>query len=67
MIRLLPKFASGINTLESLDDKGASGGNEGDGCLSVLDRKLDSDPESLPGTRGLGYIFTNFFRVLNVR
>jgi hypothetical protein len=31
-------------TLESLDDEGAGGGDEGDLGLSVLDRQLNSNP-----------------------
>ena len=48
-------------TLESLDDKGGSGGNDGDGGLTVLDGQLDGDTETLPVTSGLGDIFTDLF------
>jgi hypothetical protein len=47
--------------LEGLDDEGGSGGNDGDGGLTVLDGQLDSDTETLPVTSGLGDIFTDLY------
>ena len=47
--------------LEGLDDKGRSGGDNGDGGLTVLDGKLDRYPETLPSTGGLGDIFTDLY------
>jgi hypothetical protein len=45
--------------LESLDDEGRSGGNDGDSGLTVLDGQLDCDTETLPVAGGLGDIFTD--------
>lgn len=45
--------------LEGLDDEGRSGGNDGDGGLTVLDGQLDGDAQTLPVTGGLGDIFTD--------
>jgi len=45
--------------LERLDDERRGRGNDGDGGLTVLDRQLDRDAETLPVASGLGDIFTN--------
>jgi hypothetical protein len=45
--------------LEGLDDKGRSGGNNGDGGLTVLDGQADGNAETLPVASVLGDIFTN--------
>lgn len=45
--------------LESLDDKGGGGWNNGDGGLTVLDGKTDGNTESLPVTSSLGDIFSD--------
>ena len=45
--------------LEGLDDEGRSGGNDGDGGLTVLDGQPDGDAQTLPVTGGLGDIFTD--------
>jgi hypothetical protein len=45
--------------LEGLDDERRSGGNNGNGSLTVLDGQLDRDAETLPVTSGLGDIFTD--------
>jgi hypothetical protein len=45
--------------LEGLDDEGRSGGNDGDGGLTVLDGQLDGDAQTLPVTGSLGDIFTD--------
>jgi hypothetical protein len=47
--------------LEGLDDEGGSGGNDGDGGLTVLDGQLDGDTETFPVTSGLGDIFTDLY------
>lgn len=46
-------------TLQSLDDQGRSGGDDGDGGLSVLDGELDSDSETLPVAGSLGNVFSD--------
>jgi hypothetical protein len=46
--------------LESTDDQRRGGGNHRDGGLTILDRELDGDTESLPVASGLGDIFTDF-------
>ena len=46
--------------LEGLDDEGGSGGDDGDGGLTVLDGELAGDPQPLPVLGGLGDIFTDF-------
>lgn len=51
--------------LEGADDEGGSGGNDGDGSLTVLDGELHSHTETLPVASGLGDVFTDFFRGLN--
>ena len=45
--------------LKGLDDEGRSGGNDGDGGLTVLDGQADGDAETLPVASGLGDIFTD--------
>jgi hypothetical protein len=45
--------------LEGLDDERRSGGNNGDGGLTVLDGQFDRDTETLPVASGLGDIFTD--------
>ena len=52
--------------LEGLDDEGRSGGNDGDGGLTVLDGQLDSDTETLPVTSGLGDIFTDLYGLVRL-
>lgn len=45
--------------LEGLDDEGRSGGNNGDGGLTVLDGQADGNTETLPVASVLGDVFTN--------
>lgn len=52
--------------LEGLDDEGRSGGNDGDGGLTVLDGQLDGDTETLPVTSGLGDIFTDLYGLVRL-
>lgn len=47
--------------LKGLDDEGRSGGDDGNGGLTVLDGQLDGDTETLPVTGGLGDIFTDLY------
>ena len=49
-------------TLESLDDKGGSRGNNVNLGLTVLDRELDGYAETLPRRGRLGDIFTDLLR-----
>ena len=46
-------------TLESLDNKGRCRGDDVDLGLSVLDRQLDGNTETLPRARGFCDIFTD--------
>ena len=59
MLDVLLLLAVSGRLLKGLDDEGGSGGNDGDGGLTVLDGQLDSDTETLPVTSGLGDIFTD--------
>lgn len=52
--------------LEGLNDEGRSGGDDGDGGLTVLDGQLDSDTETLPVTSGLGDIFTDLCTAVSI-
>jgi hypothetical protein len=45
--------------LESLDDQGRGGGNNGDLSLTVLDGQLNSDTETLPVSSTLGNVFSD--------
>ena len=45
--------------LESLDDEGRGRGDNGYGCLTVLDGELDGDTETLPVGGGLGDVFSD--------
>jgi hypothetical protein len=56
-VLLLLAVAGGL--LEGLDDERRSGGNNGNGSLTVLNGQLDRDAETLPVTGGLGDIFTD--------
>lgn len=47
-------------TFERTDDEGRSGGNDGYGCLTILDRQLDSNAEALPVASRLCDIFSDF-------
>ena len=49
----------GKHTFESLDDKGGCGGDDGDGSLPILDRELDSHPQTLPLRRCLRNVFSD--------
>ena len=49
-------------TLKSLDDKRGCGGDDVNLGLTVLDGKLDGNPEALPCAGGLGDIFTDLLR-----
>lgn len=49
-------------TLEGLDDQGGGGGNDGNLCLTVLDRKLDGHTQTLPCTSRLCDIFSDLLR-----
>ena len=51
--------------LKGLDDEGRSGGNDGDGGLTVLDGQLDGDAQTLPVAGGLGDIFTDLCRIVS--
>jgi hypothetical protein len=61
-VLLLLAVARGL--LEGLDDKGRGRGNDGNGGLTVLDGQLDSDPQTLPVSGGLGDIFTDLYVLL---
>ena len=51
-----------VLTLESLDDKGGSGGDDVNLSLTVLDGKLDGHTETLPSAGRLCDIFTDLLR-----
>ena len=54
-------------TLESLDHKGGGGGDDGDGSLTVLDRELHSNAQTLPCGGRLSDIFSDLLgRLFNV-
>lgn len=53
-------------TLESFDDEGRGGGNDGNGGLTVLDGELDGDTQTLPSTSGLCDILTDLLGCLNI-
>ena len=48
--------------LKGTDDKGRGGWDNGDGSLTVLDRKLDGNTETLPCAGSLCDIFTDLLR-----
>ena len=49
-------------TLESLDNKGRGSRDNIDFGLSVLDRELDSHPQTFPGTGSFGNVFADLLR-----
>ena len=59
MLDVLLLLAVSGRLLKGLDDEGGSGGNDGDGGLTVLDGELHGDAKTLPVAGGLGDIFTD--------
>ena len=56
-----------MRTLESLDHKGGGRGDDGDGSLTVLDRELHSNAQTLPCGGRLSDIFSDLLgRLFNV-
>lgn len=49
-------------TFQSLDDQRTSRGDDGDSSLTVLDRQLNSDPQTFPVTGSFGDIFSDLLR-----
>lgn len=56
-VLLLLAVAGGL--LEGADDEGRGGGDDGADGLTVLDRELDGDTESLPVAGGLGDVLSD--------
>ena len=46
MLNILLLLAVARRLFQRLDDEGGRGGNDGDGCLTVLNRKLDGYAET---------------------
>ncbi len=49
-----------MRTLKSLNDKGAGGGDNGDGGLTILDCQLNGNTKTLPLRSCFRDIFTDF-------
>lgn len=56
-VLLLLAVSDGL--LEGTDDEGRRGGDDGNGSLTVLDRKLNGNAETLPVASSLGDVLTD--------